>query len=95
MGFSVRNLVSPKSPTLREAFSHGSSRSIHPSAPTESTPCRSNEDAMAMKPEVVVIAGFDSSGGAGLTVDGETVRFLGATPRFVVTALTAQTDEVG
>ena len=28
-------------------------------------------------------------------VDGETVRHLGGTPRFAVTALTAQTDEVG
>ena len=28
-------------------------------------------------------------------MDGETVRHLGATPRFVITALTAQSDEVG
>ncbi len=48
-----------------------------------------------MKPEVVLIAGFDSSGGAGLTVDGETVCALGAKPRFVVTAQTAQTDDSG
>ena len=48
-----------------------------------------------MKPEVVVIAGFDSSGGAGLLVDGDTIRSLGGTPRFAVTAQTAQTDEAG
>lgn len=48
-----------------------------------------------MKPEIAIIAGFDSSGGAGLLADGETVRALGAKPRFVMTALTAQTDEIG
>jgi hydroxymethylpyrimidine/phosphomethylpyrimidine kinase len=46
-------------------------------------------------PEIAIIAGFDGSGGAGVTVDGETARQLGVTPRFVVTALTAQTDEAG
>ncbi|MFP6899755.1 MAG: hydroxymethylpyrimidine/phosphomethylpyrimidine kinase [Opitutales bacterium] len=50
---------------------------------------------MPAPPEIAIIAGFDGSGGAGVTVDGETVRQLGATPRFVVTALTAQTDEAG
>ena len=50
---------------------------------------------MPALPEIAIIAGFDGSGGAGVTVDGETVRELGATPRFVVTALTAQSDEAG
>ena len=48
-----------------------------------------------MSSEIGIVAGFDSSGGAGVTVDGETVRHLGATPRFAVTALTAQGDEAG
>ncbi len=48
-----------------------------------------------MSLEIAVVAGFDGSGGAGLTADGETARSLGATPRYVVTALTAQSDEEG
>ena len=48
-----------------------------------------------MSLDIAVVAGFDGSGGAGLTADGETARSLGATPRYVVTALTAQSDEEG
>jgi hydroxymethylpyrimidine/phosphomethylpyrimidine kinase len=48
-----------------------------------------------VNPEIAIIAGFDSSGGAGLVVDGETVRALGGRPRFATTALTAQTNDLG
>jgi hydroxymethylpyrimidine/phosphomethylpyrimidine kinase len=42
-------------------------------------------------PGVLVLAGLDPSGGAGLLADAETVRALGARPFCVATALTVQT----
>ena len=42
-------------------------------------------------PAVLVLAGLDPSGGAGLLADAETVRALGAYPLCVATALTVQT----
>jgi len=42
-------------------------------------------------PAVLVLAGLDPSGGAGLLADAETVRALGAHPLCVATALTVQT----
>ena len=41
---------------------------------------------------VIVIAGSDSSGGAGLARDVATITALGGSARPVVTAVTAQTD---
>ena len=43
-------------------------------------------------PTVLVIAGTDPSGGAGLTRDVDTIVRLGGQARAVVTAVTAQTD---
>ena len=43
------------------------------------------------KPCVLVLAGLDPSGGAGLLADAEAVRAAGATPLCVATALTVQT----
>jgi hydroxymethylpyrimidine/phosphomethylpyrimidine kinase len=43
-------------------------------------------------PCVLVLAGLDPSGGAGLLADAEAVRAQGARPLCVATALTAQTD---
>jgi hydroxymethylpyrimidine/phosphomethylpyrimidine kinase len=45
-----------------------------------------------MHPAVLVIAGTDSSGGAGLTRDAQTLSRFGVEARCVVTAVTAQTD---
>src|SRR3569833_1281019 len=45
-----------------------------------------------MHPAVLVIAGTDSSGGAGLTRDAQTLARFGVEARCVVTAVTAQTD---
>jgi hydroxymethylpyrimidine/phosphomethylpyrimidine kinase len=42
-------------------------------------------------PCVLVLAGLDPSGGAGLLADAEAIRALGATPLCVATALTVQT----
>jgi hydroxymethylpyrimidine/phosphomethylpyrimidine kinase len=42
-------------------------------------------------PAVLVIAGLDPSGGAGLLADAEAVRAMGARPLCVATALTVQT----
>ena len=42
-------------------------------------------------PAVLVLAGLDPSGGAGLLADAETVRAMGAHPLCVATALTVQT----
>ncbi len=42
-------------------------------------------------PCVLVLAGLDPSGGAGLLADAEAVRAMGATPLCVATALTVQT----
>jgi hydroxymethylpyrimidine/phosphomethylpyrimidine kinase len=44
-----------------------------------------------MKPAVLVLAGLDPSGGAGLLADAETIRALGGRPLCVATALTVQT----
>jgi len=43
------------------------------------------------RPCVLVLAGLDPSGGAGLLADAEAVRALGARPLCVATALTVQT----
>ena len=45
---------------------------------------------MSTHPAVLVIAGSDSSGGAGLARDLETLKDFGAEPLLVVTAVTAQ-----
>ena len=42
-------------------------------------------------PCVLVLAGLDPSGGAGLLADAEAIRAMGATPVCVATALTVQT----
>lgn len=42
-------------------------------------------------PCVLILAGLDPSGGAGLLADAEAVRAMGATPLCVATALTVQT----
>src|SRR5438132_12670842 len=42
-------------------------------------------------PCVLVLAGLDPSGGAGLLADAEAIRAAGARPLCVATALTAQT----
>ena len=42
-------------------------------------------------PAVLVLAGLDPSGGAGLLADAEAIRALGARPLCVATALTVQT----
>ncbi|HMC33273.1 MAG TPA: hydroxymethylpyrimidine/phosphomethylpyrimidine kinase [Myxococcales bacterium] len=42
-------------------------------------------------PAVLVLAGLDPSGGAGLLADAETLRAMGARPLCVATALTVQT----
>ncbi|MGC8519609.1 MAG: hydroxymethylpyrimidine/phosphomethylpyrimidine kinase [Steroidobacteraceae bacterium] len=47
---------------------------------------------MARRPAVLVIAGSDSSGGAGLVRDVHTLEILGADALCAVTAVTAQTD---
>ena len=43
-------------------------------------------------PAVLVLAGLDPSGGAGLLADAETIRAFGARPFCVATALTVQTS---
>ncbi len=43
-------------------------------------------------PCVLVLAGLDPSGGAGLLADAEAIRAAGARPLCVATALTAQTS---
>jgi hydroxymethylpyrimidine/phosphomethylpyrimidine kinase len=43
-------------------------------------------------PAVLVLAGLDPSGGAGLLADAETIRALGGRPLCVATALTVQTS---
>ncbi len=45
-----------------------------------------------MTPTILVIAGSDPSGGAGLARDIDTIAKLGGTARPVTTAITAQTD---
>ena len=47
---------------------------------------------MSARPHVLVIAGSDSSGGAGLTRDVQTLEAFGADALAVVTAVTAQSD---
>lgn len=47
---------------------------------------------MARRPVVLVIAGSDSSGGAGLARDVRTLEIMGAEALCAVTAVTAQTD---
>lgn len=47
---------------------------------------------MGHRPAVLVIAGSDSSGGAGLTRDVRTLEAMGADALCAVTAVTAQTD---
>ncbi len=47
---------------------------------------------MARRPAVLVIAGSDSSGGAGLARDVRTLEIMGADALCAVTAVTAQTD---
>ena len=42
-------------------------------------------------PAVLVLAGLDPSGGAGLLADAEAIRAMGARPLCVATALTVQT----
>ncbi|MGZ6126113.1 MAG: bifunctional hydroxymethylpyrimidine kinase/phosphomethylpyrimidine kinase, partial [Myxococcales bacterium] len=42
-------------------------------------------------PAVLVLAGLDPSGGAGLLADAEAIRAMGAAPLCVATALTVQT----
>ena len=44
----------------------------------------------ATPPAVLVFAGYDPTGGAGVLADVEAIRALGATPYAVITALTAQ-----
>ena len=44
-------------------------------------------------PNVLVVAGSDSSCGAGIAADLQTVRALGCNPLLAVTAVTAQTDD--
>ena len=46
-----------------------------------------------MNPCVLVLAGLDPSGGAGLLADAEAVRAAGARPLCVATALTVQTSK--
>src|SRR4051812_35898759 len=46
---------------------------------------------MSRAPTVLILAGLDPSGGAGLLADAETVRAMGARPLCVATALTVQT----
>ncbi|HEY6911053.1 MAG TPA: hydroxymethylpyrimidine/phosphomethylpyrimidine kinase [Myxococcales bacterium] len=46
---------------------------------------------MSRAPAVLVLAGLDPSGGAGLLADAEAVRAMGARPLCVATALTVQT----
>ena len=46
---------------------------------------------MTASPAVLVLAGLDPSGGAGLFADVEAIRAAGARPLGVPTALTAQT----
>ncbi|WP_378947993.1 bifunctional hydroxymethylpyrimidine kinase/phosphomethylpyrimidine kinase [Mesorhizobium sp. ANAO-SY3R2] len=48
---------------------------------------------MAMTPHVLVVAGTDSSGGAGLSRDVETIAAFGLRTSVAVTAVTVQTDE--
>jgi hydroxymethylpyrimidine/phosphomethylpyrimidine kinase len=47
---------------------------------------------MSARPHVLVIAGADSSGGAGITRDVQALQAFGADPLAVVTAVTAQSD---
>jgi hydroxymethylpyrimidine/phosphomethylpyrimidine kinase len=47
---------------------------------------------MSARPAVLVIAGSDSSGGAGLTRDAQALEAFGADALAVVTAVTAQSD---
>ncbi|RVC47902.1 hydroxymethylpyrimidine/phosphomethylpyrimidine kinase, partial [Mesorhizobium sp. M4B.F.Ca.ET.088.02.2.1] len=49
--------------------------------------------ALRQEPHVLVIAGSDSSGGAGLARDIETISSLGVRTCLAVTALTVQTQE--
>lgn len=44
-------------------------------------------------PTVLIVAGSDSSCGAGVSADLETVRGMGCRPLLAVTSVTAQTDE--
>lgn len=53
---------------------------------------RGNGDAVTTVPHVLVIAGTDSSGGAGLVRDVQVVTELGVHAACVVTAVTAQTN---
>ncbi|TGV74460.1 hydroxymethylpyrimidine/phosphomethylpyrimidine kinase, partial [Mesorhizobium sp. M00.F.Ca.ET.149.01.1.1] len=46
---------------------------------------------MAMTPHVLIVAGSDSSGGAGIARDIETVSAFGLRSCLAVTAVTAQT----
>ncbi|TIV80360.1 MAG: hydroxymethylpyrimidine/phosphomethylpyrimidine kinase, partial [Mesorhizobium sp.] len=46
---------------------------------------------MAMTPHVLIVAGSDSSGGAGITRDVETVSAFGLRSCLAVTAVTVQT----
>src|SRR5471032_31113 len=54
----------------------------------------SSKRAVEMRPSVpsvLILAGLDPSGGAGLLADAEAVRACGARPLCVATALTVQT----
>jgi len=50
-----------------------------------------SDDAMAMIPHVLIVAGSDSSGGAGIARDIETVSAFGLRSCLAVTAVTVQT----
>ncbi|HEY6080313.1 MAG TPA: bifunctional hydroxymethylpyrimidine kinase/phosphomethylpyrimidine kinase, partial [Polyangiaceae bacterium] len=52
-------------------------------------PARSRDDAPA-KPRILVVAGSDSGGGAGIQADIKTITMLGGFAMTAVTALTAQ-----
>ena len=51
------------------------------------------DGAVAMTPHVLVVAGTDSSGGAGLSRDIETIATLGLRTSVAVTAVTVQTHD--
>lgn len=51
------------------------------------------DGSVAMTPHVLIVAGSDSSGGAGVTRDVETIAALGLRSCVAVTAVTAQTHQ--
>ena len=52
---------------------------------------RDSAVAMSREPHVLVVAGSDSSGGAGIARDAETIATLGLRPCLALTAVTVQT----